>query len=99
MSKKRSIHSYREPIGAREAFTYVRRSFEDTTKPEEPIGSLLGAEKIEQYRTNGVIYRQSHQAEQTKLSGAIGSRTHIDISSYVIGLVKPMYACFNIIGD
>jgi len=48
MSKKRSIHSYREPIGAREAFTYARRSFEDTTKREESIGSLSGAEKTKQ---------------------------------------------------
>ena len=43
MPKKRSIHSYQDSIGAREAFTYARRSLEDTTKPEEPIGSLSRA--------------------------------------------------------
>jgi len=64
----------------------------------EPIGSHLSmGHSNHSYLRNsakGILYRRSRASK-----GAIGSRIHIDISSYVIGLVKPMYACFNIIGD
>ena len=52
--KKRSIHSYREPIGEREAFSYARRSLEDTTKPRGAYQELI----------------ESHREQHTKLSGA-----------------------------
>ena len=105
MPKKRSIHSYQEPIGAREAFTYARRSLEDTTKREEPIGSLRepsGA--TDRVIGSADIVIGSHREQQTELSGVqtelSGSQNpcmHALTLSGVIGLTKPMYACFNTI--
>ena len=98
---KRGIHICKEVFGrhyqARGAYRELIGSHQEPSRATDRVikstDRVIGSHREQQTELLG---------EQIELSGAIGSRTHIDISIYVIGLVKPMYAffnmCFNTIG-